>query len=435
MSSQNNIPETGEEMIGLMQKLWPINRSITGAGLRETLTIIKEILPELQLHEVKSGAKVLDWVIPEEWEITEGYFENPNGERIADFQQNNLHVLGYSTGIDKELTLEELLPHLYTLPEQPNLIPYVTSYYKKNWGFCISEEVKRQLKPGTYHAYINAKHFEGSLTYADLLIPGASEKEVFISTYVCHPSMANNELSGPCVAVALAGWLGSQKNLKYTYRFVFAPETIGSAAYLEANIKHLKAQVIAAFNLTCVGDDRAWSFMQSRLGNTYADRVARFALQEHTESYDTYTWNQRGSDERMYCSPLVNLPMVSVMRSKYHTYPEYHTSLDTIGGVVTEKGLEESLDMHKRMLQIIEHNCIPLTKVLGEPQLGPRGLYPMISKKGSTDVVKTRLNLISYADGNHTLLEIAEKCEVPFAHVLEELDILVEKYVLEIKPL
>ena len=422
-------------MIALMEKLWPLNRSITGNGLRETLKALKEIVPALKITEVETGSKALDWVVPEEWELKEAYLKDPNGNVIASLDANNLHIVGYSKAVDKEIELNELLPHLHTLPEQPDAIPYVTSYYQKNWGFCISENTKKNLQPGKYKAYIDSKHVEGSLSYGEIVIPGKSDKEVFISTYCCHPSMANNELSGPCVAIALADWLSKQEELNYTYRFVFIPEIIGSAAYLEDNLDHLKEKVFAGFNLTCVGDERTWSYLPSRLGHTYSDEIALHALKYHTDAFDTYTWNDRGSDESMYCAPGIDLPVCLVMRSKFGTYPEYHTSLDTIGGVVTEKGLQESLNMHKSMIEIIENNCIPLTKVLGEPQLGPRGLYPMISKKGSTDVVKTRLNLISYADGNHTLLEIAEKCEVPFAHVLEELDILVEKDVLEIKSL
>ena len=417
-------------MIELMKRLWPINRSITGEGLRETLDIIKEILPDLVIHEVESGSKVLDWTVPEEWEIKKAYLENPDGEVIADFEENNLHVVGYSKAVEAKMSLEELMPHLHSIPEQPNAIPYVTSYYQKNWGFCINDEVKQNLKPGTYKAYIDAKHFKGSLSYGELFIRGKSDKEVLISTYCCHPSMANNELSGPCVAVALAGWLFQKEYLHYSYRFVFIPEIIGSAAFLENKLSHLKEKVFAGFNLTCVGDNRTWSYLPTRNGNTYSDHIALHTLKYQVDTYDTYTWNDRGSDESMYCAPGIDLPMALVMRSKFGTYPEYHTSLDTIGGVVTAEGLQDSLAIHIQMLKIIEHNCIPVAQVLGEPQLGPRGLYPMISKKGSTDPVKMRLNLISYSDGQHTLLEIAEKCKVPFEDLIEEVELLVEHGVL-----
>ncbi|EIM77269.1 putative aminopeptidase-like domain protein [Nitritalea halalkaliphila LW7] len=421
-------------MLALMERLWPINRSITGAGLRETLQIIAEYLPGLRTIEVPSGQQVLDWQIPEEWEITDAFLKDPDGNIVADFKENNLSVLGYSTAIDARLSLEELLPHLHTLPEQPDVIPYVTSYYQKNWGFCIAESKKQGLKLGTYHACIKAKHFKGSLTYGELILPGTSEKEVLISTYCCHPSMANNELSGPCVAVGLASWLQGLSHRHYTYRFVFIPEMIGSAAYLEANSIHLKEHVIAGFNLTCVGDERTWSFLPSRLENTYADKVALYALQTYCGSYDRYGWKDRGSDESMYCAPGIDLPVVSVMRSKYGTYPEYHTSLDTIGGVVTAEGLNGSLDLHKHIVRILENDCYPKSLVLGEPQLGKRGLYPMISAKGSTAPVKNRLNLISYADGNHSLLDIAVKCDIPFEELISEVALLKENHILSSLP-
>jgi len=423
---------TGQDMISLMKTLWPINRSITGKGLRKTLRIIQEYIPDLELHEVKSGTKVLDWEVPDEWEIKAAYLKNPEGKVIADFKLNNLHVLGYSTAVDAELSLDELLPHLYSLPEQPEAIPYVTSYYQRNWGFCIEDSVKQNLTPGIYKAHIEAQHFKGSLTYGELLIKGKSDKEVLISTYCCHPSMANNELSGPCVAVALAQWLSQQSDLKYSYRFVFAPETIGAATVLEKNRTHLVDKVIAAFNLTCVGDERTWSLMPSRLRDTYTDKIARHALKYYVSAYDEYSWNDRGSDERMYCSPLINLPMVSVMRSKYGTYPEYHTSLDKMGEVVTGEGLEASLRMHQKMIEILEHDCVPMSLIYGEPQLGRRGLYPMISKKGSSDLARNRLNLISYADGNHSLLDIAEKCEVAFEELLPEVELLEKHNILAI---
>jgi aminopeptidase-like protein len=247
--------------------------------------------------------------------------------------------------------------------------------------------------------------------------------------------MANNELSGPCLAIALADWLQQQEALQYSYRFVFIPEIIGSAAFLESKRKHLQEKVIAGFNLTCVGDNRTWSFLPSRLGGTYADQIALHTLKYNVKEYDNYSWNDRGSDESMYCAPSIDLPMVLVMRSKFGTYPEYHTSLDTIGKVVTAEGLQGSLDLHKKMINIVENNCIPKSQVLGEPQLGPRGLYPMISKKGSTVSVKNRLNLISYADGEHTLLEIAEKCGVAFEELIPEIELLRKHGILKTKPL
>lgn len=409
-----NETHIGNAMIDFMVEMWPINRSITGEGIRKTLGMIQAILPEMKIMEVPTGEKVLDWVIPEEWRLETAQLTAPNGEVIADFKVNNLHVMGYSESVDLKLTLEELQPHLYSLPDQPDAIPYVTSYYKRNWGFCITHDVRTKLSEGIYHAQITSEHFKGSLSYGELVIPGELPNEILISTYCCHPSMANNELSGPCVATFLAQWVSSMPYRKYTYRFVFIPEMIGSAAYLQANHAHLKQHVLAAFNLTCVGDERQWSFLPSRLGNTYADKVALHVLKTAGVDVSFYRWIDRGSDESMYCAPGIDLPMVSVMRTKYGVYPEYHTSLDTIGGVVTAKGLFDSLEMHKAIINVIEHDCIPVSLVLGEPQLGPRGLYPMTSVKGSTASVKDMLNLISYADGKHTLLEIAELCDRPF---------------------
>jgi aminopeptidase-like protein len=420
----------GEEMHALARRLWPINRSISGAGLRETLRIIQELLPELRLIEVPSGKQVLDWIVPDEWEIREAWLEGPEGERIIDFADNNLHVVGYSEAVDREMNLEELQDHLHTLPDQPKAIPYVTSYYNRTWGFCMADQRCQTLKDGTYRAYIDARHFEGSITLGELVIPGQSKDEVLLSTYCCHPSMANNELSGPCLTAYLARWLQSSKR-RYTYRIVFVPEMIGSIAYLDRNLEAMKNRTIAGFNITCVGDERAWSFLPSRRGDTLADRVALHALKHANDGFEEYSWQDRASDESNYCAPGIDLPIASVMRSKYGEYPEYHTSLDTLERVVTPRGLAESFALYQKMIELIENDCRPRTRVLGEPQLGRRGLYPSISKKGSTRDVRTMLDLISWADGDHSLLDIAERCGVPAWQLLPTLDRLCEADILE----
>lgn len=425
----------GEAMLAFMSELWPINRSITGDGIRETFRRIKTYLPELQLHEIPSGTKALDWVVPDEWELNEAWLEDPDGIRIADSAVHNIQVVGYSEGVDISLSLEDLQPHLFSLPEQPNAIPYVTSYYKRQWGFCISQEVRDNLKPGIYKAYIKAKHFKGNLSLADWVLPGETTDEILFSTYCCHPSMANNELSGPVVATFLAQWLRTQPNRKYTYRFVFIPEMIGSACYLEYHRTTLQERVKAAFNLTCVGDDRAWSFLPSRKNNTYSEQIARHVLQHRVSDYISYHWNDRGSDESMFAAPGIDIPMVSVMRTKYGVYPEYHTSLDTMGGVVTAEGLFASLQCHQDIITVIEVNCKPKTIVLGEPQLGPRGLYPQTSVKGSTASVKDMLNLISYADGETSLLDIATKCGCSVMKLLPIMHQLVQEKIIIINPL
>jgi aminopeptidase-like protein len=428
-------PSIGEQMHRLAQRLWPLNRSISGAGLRQTLTVLQEILPDLRLMEVASGSKVLDWTVPDEWEMTEGWLEGPDGSRILDSAHNNLHVVGYSTAVDQTFTLDELQPFLHSLPDQPDAIPYVTSYYKRTWGFCLSHRQRQALEPGLYRAHIEARHFPGSITLAELVLPGEQQTEVFFSTYCCHPSMANNELSGPCLATFLASWLQGKTRRKHTYRFVFLPEMIGSVAYLQGHMDVLKAHTIAGFNLSCVGDERTWSFLPSRHGHTLADKVAQHALQHAVDHWDQYSWRDRASDESNYCAPGIDLPVASVMRSKYGTFPEYHTSLDDLEHVVTAAGLQGSFDLYRKIIDILEHHCYPRSTVLGEPQLGPRGLYPSLSIKGSSRPVRSLLDLMSMADGSRSLLDIATFFSLPVWDFFEPLQTLIEHNLLEISEL
>lgn len=407
----------GDEIHALAKRLWPLNRSISGPGLRETLNILREHLPEMRLIEVPSGSKVLDWIVPDEWEINSGWLEGPDGEKVVDFADNNLHVVGYSEGIEKTLTLDELQPHLHSLPDQPDAIPYVTSYYNRTWGFCLSHQQRETLEPGQYRTRIDASHYPGSITLGELIIPGREGKEILLSTYCCHPSMANNELSGPCLTTFLARWIQGMENRRYTYRIVFVPEMIGSIAYLHHHMEEMKARTIAGFNITCVGDERTWSYLPSRQGDTLSDQVALHVLRHQAGEYDEYTWLDRGSDESNYCAPGVDLPVATVMRSKYGVYPEYHTSLDDLHHLVTPDGLEQSYRLYCRMLEALEVNGYPRTRVFGEPQLGRRGLYPSISKKGSTDTVRTLLDVISYCDGKHTVIDIAERLSKPFEEI------------------
>jgi aminopeptidase-like protein len=421
----------GRRMLALLERLWPIHRSLAGPGIRDTLAILGASLDGFTVSQVASGSRVLDWVVPDEWHLRSACLEAPDGRRLCNVADNTLHVLGYSTAVDTRLSLAELQPHLYSLPDQPEAIPYVTSYYERKWGFCLSHRERESLPDGTYRARIDASHVAGSLDYGQLVLPGRSDKEILFSTYCCHPAMANNELSGPVLAVALAEWLAAQPQRRYTYRFLFVPEMIGSATVLETHRVHLRARVRAAFNLTCVGDERAWSFLPSRLGDAYADRMAHHVLRHAVGHYNSYAWRDRGSDESMYCAPGIDIPMVSIMRSKYGTYPEYHTSLDTPGRVVTAGGLTESLCVHRTLVEAIEGDCMPRTLVLGEPQLGRRGLYPQTSIKGSTAPVKDLLDLISHADGQTRLLDIADRCDRPLWAFLSHLDDLVAAGVLE----
>ena len=403
----------GAEMHKWATDLFPICRSITGQGVRDTLGYIKNLLPMITIEEVPSGTQAFDWVVPDEWNIVDAYIADKSGHRIVDFKKNNLHVVGYSEPIDQWMTLEELDNNIHSLPDQPTAIPYVTSYYSRRWGFCLSHEQRQALKPGSYHVVIKSELKPGVLNYAELRLQGKSAEEVFLSTYICHPSMANDQLSGPVVAIALAKWLLSQENPRYSYRLVFVPETIGSIVYISRNLTELKQRVIAGFNISCVGDERCYSYLPSRAGNTISDQAAQHVLKYIDKSHIKYTWLNRASDECQYCSPGVDLPVASIMRSKYGTYPEYHTSLDDLN-FVTPGGLAGGFLALKTSIEIIENNYTFETTTLCEPQLSKRGLYPSLSTKTSSDRMRAMMSLISYCDGSKSLLDIADIIDQPF---------------------
>jgi aminopeptidase-like protein len=417
----------GYEMHSFAKKLWSFNRSLTGEGVRKSLALIKsECLSNLNIEAVPSGTKVFDWVVPPEWHVSKAYIITPEGKKICDFSLNNLHLVGYSIPFHGKMRLEELQKYLHSLPEQPNAIPYITSYYQERWGFCLTQEQRNVLANGEYEVVIDSKLFAGQLNYGELILPGESDQEIFLSTYICHPSMANNELSGPTIATYLAKWLSELKVRRYTYRFIFIPETIGSIVYLSKNYIHLKKKVFAGFNISCVGDERSYSYLPSRNGNTISDKVAKHVLKWIDPDYKCWTWLDRGSDERQYCSPGIDLPIASILRTKYGQYPEYHTSLDNLDNVVTPKGLDGGYWALRKALEIIEKNKIYKVNILCEPQLGKRGLYPTLSTKESGREVKTMMNLLSFCDGEHSILEISEKINVPAWDLYE----LVEKLIL-----
>lgn len=418
----------GQAMHELAARLFPICRSITGAGVRQTLTHLREYIP-LVIHEVPTGTPVLDWTVPKEWNIRDAYIQDEHGVKVVDFQQNNLHVVSYSVPVDRVMSHEELQPHLHSLEAQPDAIPYVTSYYKEQWGFCLSHNQRKRLAPGKYRVVIDSDLRDGSLTYAELIVPGQRRSEVFISTYVCHPSMANNELSGPVVTTMLARWVLQQPR-RYTYRFVFVPETIGSLTYLSRNLEVLRQNVIAGFNVTCIGDDRAYSYLPSRAGSTLADRAALAVLKGRHPQFIRYTFLDRGSDERQYCSPGVDLPVASIMRSKYREYPEYHTSLDNLE-LVTPSGLQGGFSALRECLELIERNAVYRTTCLGEPQLGKRGLYPALGTRDSHRHVANLLNVLAYADGSHDLIELSEILGIPVFELYPIVDQLVSAGLLE----
>ncbi len=394
----------GQEMYDWAVDLFPINRSLSGDGVRQTLQYIKNIIPELEVNEVPSGTKCFDWTIPQEWSCYDGYIIGPDGNKICDFKTNNLHIVGYSVPVDKEIELEELTEHLYYLEEQPTAIPYITSYYSPRWGFCLSFNEFQKLKKGTYKVKIDSILKDGNLTYGEIKLKGDIEKEIFLSTYICHPSMANNELSGPVVTTALVNFIKSLKGRKYSYRIVFIPETIGSITYISRNIDDMKKNIIAGFNITTIGDDRSYSYIPTRYGNTLSDKISKHVLQDI--DYVEYSFLDRGSDERQYCSPGVDLPIATICRTKYGVYPEYHTSLDDLT-VISPSGLYGGYEKIKKAIELLEKNNYYKVNVLCEPQLGKRGLYPTISTKTSGDIVRTMMDFIAYADGNNDLIDIA----------------------------
>jgi len=415
------------KIFNFAKKIIKHSRSLSGNGVRKTLRDIKRVLPDLRIKNFRSGTKVYDWKVPLEWNVKDAYILTPEGKKICEFKKNNLHLVGYSIPINKILNKNKLVKKLHSLPKLSNAIPYVTSYYKKNWGFCISHKEKKKLKVGKYRAYIDSSHTKGVLNYGELFIKGKSNKEILFSTYICHPEMANNETSGISVLTYLAKWINSKKR-NFSYRIIFIPETIGSIAYIKRNIKKLKKNLIAGFVITCVGDKKNFSYIPSRSGNTLSDFVAKKVLTINKKNFKTYTWLDRGSDERQFCAPNIDLPICSITKSKYGSYKEYHTSLDKLGTVVVPEGLNESYNIYKKCIIYLEKNFnskffIPINKSFCEPHLSKRGLYSSTSTIGSTKKVKSMMNILSYIDGKKSIIEIANLCHLSIKEVTKNLNL------------
>jgi aminopeptidase-like protein len=348
--------------------------------------------------------------------------------------------MGYSIPIHKKLRKDELLSCIYTEPSQPDVIPYITSYYKEHFGFCMSENQRRQIEfaytdEAEFEIFIDSTLDDGYLTYGEIIIPssfidGNSDEEIFLSTYICHPSMANNELSGPCLAIFLANWIKTLTRRRYTYRIIFIPETIGSITYLSKNLVILKQNVKAGFNLTCVGDDRTYSYLESRYANTLADKVIQNVLKFHYPEYKRYPFLKSGSDERRYQAPGVDLPVIGFSRSLYGEYPEYHTSADDLS-LISPVGLQGSFEVMTQCILALENNYKFKVTTICEPQLGRRGLYPTVSRKGQYDEVKKMINFLSYSDGTNDLIDISNIIKVPVRELLELVTLLFSNKLIE----
>lgn len=420
----------GAAMHALITRLFPLNRSLTGEGVRETLRVLSEHLP-LIVHEVPSGTPAFDWTVPDEWNVRDAYVKDPKGRKVIDFKKSNLHLLGYSVPFRGKLPLAELKTHLYTLPKYPKVTPYVTSYYEKRWGFCLPHADLKKLKNGTYDVVIDADLKPGSMTYADMVIPGKTDEEMLISTYVCHPSMANNELSGPAVVTFLAKKLLEGPKRRYTYRFVFAPETIGAIVYISRHLAHLQAKTVAGYVLTSIGDSGALTYLSSRTGDRLNDRAARHVLKTAGIKHAFMDFRVRGSQERQYCPAGVDLPVGCLMRTRPGDHAEYHTSADNLSFVKPAK-LEEALDAVSAILDTLEADRTCRTKVLCEPNLGKRGLYSTITNnqypgRGVMDL----LDVLAWSDGKTSLLSIAEHLGQPMAGIASAADRLEKEGLLE----
>ncbi len=388
----------------------------------------------LELTEVPTGTEVFDWKVPKEWNITDAYIIAPDGKKIANFKLNNLHVVSYSVPVNKELSFDELKKHLNYVEELPDAIPYMTTYYKETWGFCISyNEFKSLPQTGMYKVVIESSLTNGSLTYGECVLKGDTDEEILFSTYLCHPSMANNELSGPLVQAFLYRKIAAMPKRKYTYRFVFAPETVGVVAYLHKHGFHLKEKLIAGYVLTCCGDAGNFVYKQSKRINSLADIAARHVLKHQPIPYEVIPFSVGGSDERQYCSPGFNLPVGSLTRSMYQRYREYHTSLDN-KSFISFDAMEKTIDVYFQFIKALELNDLFINTIpYCEPQLGKRGLYPSsVNPMETRTNVHNRMHLLTYADGEHSLIEIAELKNISVFDLEEHVEQLMKEGILKV---
>ena len=423
--------DIGNTAYNLVKELYPICRSITGDGVRRTLDILKHHIP-LQVNEIETGRDVFDWTIPKEWNIRDAWIKNESGKKIVDFQHSNLHVLNYSLPVHKEVSLQELKEHLFTIPEHPEWIPYRTSYYNETWGFCIPHNLFEQLSDEKYEVFIDSTLAEGQLTYGEYYIKGETPDEVLISCHICHPSLCNDNLAGIAMSVLLARHL-SRKPRRYSYRFVYIPGTIGSITWLSMNetkVDHIKHGLVVA----CVGDGGAFHYKKSRRADAEIDQAVQNVLKHSGQSYQVIDFFPFGYDERQYCSPGFNLPVGCLMRTPHGEYPEYHTSADNLD-FVKPQYIEESFDMYRSVIRCLEENRTYLNQLPKcEPQLGRRGLYSAIGGDANSRTLQLAiLWVLNLSDGDHSLLDISVQSGMDFRMIARVTDILLSKGLLTVK--
>ena len=429
----------GKIMYNWAKKIFPINRSVSAPGNEKTLQFLKRKIRKLRIKSFQSGKVVYGWKIPKQWHLYNAYISDDKNEKIIDFNKNNLHVLNYSQSIKKKISYKQLIKNLYFIKKQPTAIPYITSYYSKNWGFCLSYNQFKKLRKKTfYNININSQFKKGKMFYGEVFIKGRSSKEILLSTNICHPSMGNNETSGIVVTTRLAQWLENFKNRKYSYRILFIPETIGSIAYIQKNLNKLRKNVVAGFVVVCVGVKNKISYLASKKGNTLSDLATIYTLKKYKKKFKKYSFFDRGSDERQFCSNKVELPICSIMSSKYGEYKEYHTSLDNLK-FISPDGLLQSYNLIKKTILSIEKNLIKnkekyltkntlkrnlvseenkkrkfnkiyknIYKYPCEPKLSSYGLRKKVSNKLNYDFDKLVLNVLLLSDGKTSINNISK---------------------------
>ena len=418
---ENRLEQIGDELYGFASDLYPICRSITGDGIRRTLSMIQDRIP-LQISDVPSGTAVFDWTVPKEWNVRDAYINGPDGKKVVDFRESNLHVLNYSAPVHESMPLSELKSHLFSLPERPDWIPYRTSYYEEKWGFCLPHRQMQALGEGKYEVCIDSALEDGHLTYGECYLPGRSRDEVLFSCHACHPSLANDNLSGLSIATALAGLL-ARKDLRYSYRFLFIPGTIGAITWLAQN-RETAARIRHGLVLTCLGDAAGFHYKKSRRGDSVIDRAVAHALQHCGEPSEILEFSPYGYDERQYCSPGFNLPVGCLMRSVWGTFPEYHTSADNLE-FIRPAQLARSLRLCAAIVEVLENNvCYCSRNPYCEPQLGRRNLYRTTGGGDIGTEISARLWVLNFSDGRHSLLDIAQRSGLPFASIADAVELL-----------